>query len=187
VDTILDALNSDDRKQAARLNPLDHKLVLRLLTDYLQQLEQTEAQKAELEGQLEAAQTPDDEEAEETPPSPSGRGAGGEGNEAEIKALKKQLTASKKQLKQLKAQLAQRLTEAHLALSPEEAEQLVLDIACDDLARQLKRYVTAHRQAVIAAVENWWDKYKVTAREIEAERDAAKYKLDGFLEGLGYV
>ena len=63
----------------------------------------------------------------------------------------------------------------------------MLDIARDDLARQLERYVTAHRQAVIAAVENWWDKYKVTAREIEAERDGAKAKLDSFLKELGYV
>jgi len=186
VDTILDALNSDDKKQAARLNPLDHKLVQRLLPDYLQELEGVETRKAELEGRLEAAQTPDDEEAEDLP-SPPGRGAVGEGKEARIKALKKQLTATRKQLKQLKAQLAQRLTEAHLALTPEEAGQLVLAIVRDDLAKELERYVTAHRQTVIAAVENWWDKYKVTAREIEAERDAAKEKLEGFLKELGYV
>ncbi len=182
VDTILDALNADDKKQAAKLNPLDHKLVQRLLPDYLQELEQAEARKAELEGRLEASQTKtNDEEDDEESENEAAL------TEAEIKALKKQLTASKKQLKQLRSQLGQRLTEAHLALSPQEAEQLVLDIACDDLARQLERYVTAHRQAVIAAVENWWDKYKVTAREIEAERDAAKAKLDGFLKELGYV
>ncbi len=182
VDTILDALNSDDKKQAARLNPLDHKLVVRLLPDYLQELEQVEGRKAELEGQIEAAKPKtDDEEGDEDSDNEAAL------SEAEIKALKKQLTATKKQLKQLKAQLAQRLTEAHLALTPEEAEQLVLDIARDDLARQLERYVTAHRQTVIAAVENWWDKYKVTAREIEAERDAAKAKLEGFLKELGYV
>ncbi len=182
VDTILDALNSDDKKQAAKLNPLEHKLVLRLLADYLQELEQVEARKAELEGQIEAAQpkTNDDEGEDDTDSEEAL-------SEAEIKALKKELTASKKQIKQLKAQLAQRLTEAHLALSPEEAEQLVIDIARDDLAEQLKRYVTAHRQAVIAAVENWWGKYKVTAREIEGERDGAKEKLDGFLGELGYV
>lgn len=180
VDTILDALSSDDKKQAAKLNPLDHKLVLRLLADYLQELEQVEAHKAELEGQFEAAQ-PKTEEAEDESDNEEVL------SEAELKALKKELTVNKKQIKQLKAQLAQRLTEAHMALSADEAEQLVLDIARDDLARQLERYVTAHRQTVIAAVENWWVKYKVTTKEIEGARDTAQEKLDEYFRELGYV
>ncbi len=38
-----------------------------------------------------------------------------------------------------------------------------------------------------SAFENWWDKYRVTLRDIEEERDAAKGRLDGFLEELGYA
>lgn len=47
--------------------------------------------------------------------------------------------------------------------------------------------VTSHRLAVVTAVENWWDKYCGTLRDIEGERDAAKARADGFLRGLGYV
>jgi type I restriction enzyme M protein len=46
--------------------------------------------------------------------------------------------------------------------------------------------LTAHRQKAVAAVENEWDKYRVTLRHIDGERDAAKARLDGFLEELGY-
>jgi type I restriction enzyme M protein len=40
---------------------------------------------------------------------------------------------------------------------------------------------------VVEAVENWWGKYRVTLRDIEGERDAAKGRLDGFLAELGYA
>jgi type I restriction enzyme M protein len=36
------------------------------------------------------------------------------------------------------------------------------------------------------AVENWWDKYRVTLQDIERERDAARQQLNEFLSGLGY-
>jgi type I restriction enzyme M protein len=49
----------------------------------------------------------------------------------------------------------------------------VLAIFKDGLTAELERYVTAHRQQVIVAVENWWDKYRVTLQDIEGERDAA--------------
>ena len=73
------------------------------------------------------------------------------------------------------------------ALAMEECQQLVLAIAREDLEAQLNRYVTAHRQQVISAIENWWDKYRVTLREIEAKRDVAARRLDAFLRGLGYA
>ena len=51
----------------------------------------------------------------------------------------------------------------------------------------LARYIAAQRKAIIAAFENWWDKYRVTLTEIEVKRDAAAQALLGFLRGLGYV
>lgn len=57
----------------------------------------------------------------------------------------------------------------------------------DGLIVELERYVTAHRQQVIAALENWWDKYRVTLQDIEVERDAAVRRLSDFMKGLGYV
>ncbi|GAB4371089.1 MAG: hypothetical protein Kow00121_12300 [Elainellaceae cyanobacterium] len=52
---------------------------------------------------------------------------------------------------------------------------------------ELERYGVMHRQQGIAAVENWWDKYRVTLRDIETAQDVAAKQLDEFLKGLGYV
>lgn len=46
---------------------------------------------------------------------------------------------------------------------------------------------TAHRREVVAAVEAWWDKYHVTLRDIECERNAATERLDGFMKALMYA
>ena len=56
----------------------------------------------------------------------------------------------------------------------------------NDMAAHLDAYVTVHRQQIIAALENWWNKYAVSLRQIEAERVAASAKFTGFLKGLGY-
>ncbi|MGS0757043.1 biotin-independent malonate decarboxylase subunit gamma, partial [Roseateles sp. GG27B] len=42
-------------------------------------------------------------------------------------------------------------------------------------------------RACLAALENLWGKYAVTAKQIEAERDAAAQTLQGYLVELGYV
>lgn len=93
----------------------------------------------------------------------------------------------RKRLRELKAQLVERLQEASDALSLEEAQQLVLELFWVDLLAQLERYVTEHRQLVIAAVENWWDKYQVTLGEIEEEEEELNQQLGELLRGLGYV
>jgi len=56
-----------------------------------------------------------------------------------------------------------------------------------DLRRELDRRVVAHRQAVGGVVDGWWSKYRLTLRDVEGERDAAKGRLDGFLKELGYA
>lgn len=242
VDTIKDALeqDEDEKKKQAKFDPLNHKLVGRLMPDYLQDIAEAEAKIAELEQQKEAFEQGEEAEAD----------AGEEGEESEavnvvkdletklkylknlikepkkeLKILKKspllnadkiaelevfierneveiaeideylkpyreivkQLRDAKAELKTLKDELVKRLEVARAALSDEDCRDLVLAIFKDGLIAELERYVTAHRQQVIAAVENWWDKYRVTLQDIEAERDAAAKKLNEFLQGLGYA
>lgn len=55
------------------------------------------------------------------------------------------------------------------------------------MQRILTRYIAAQRGQIVAAFENWWDKYRVTLTEIEGARAEATEKLAGFLKGLGYV
>jgi type I restriction enzyme M protein len=64
---------------------------------------------------------------------------------------------------------------------------LVLEIARAGLAAELERYVAGHRAQVVVAVENWWDKYRVPLREIEAEREVTAERLARFERELGYA
>ena len=47
--------------------------------------------------------------------------------------------------------------------------------------------LTQPQKAIVAAFENWWDKYRVTLTEIESKRDEAAKALQRFLKGLRYV
>ncbi|WVV47779.1 hypothetical protein THH46_27820 [Pseudomonas sp. NA13] len=51
----------------------------------------------------------------------------------------------------------------------------------------VERYIADQRKQIVAAFEDWWDKYRVTLNEIEQKRNAAAEALHGFLKGLGYV
>lgn len=264
VDTIADALKPDEdedgktRSNRDKFDPLNHKLVLQLLPDYLEEIQNAESAIAELEQQREAFERGEDEEAEaEATDGEEGetvnvakelehrrkqlraaikekqqrikwlkRGPSVKDGEsiaalkklgkdttlaeeelaelevaiapveaeiAEIEAklepyneIKKQLSAAKTNLRKLKEQLIDRLRKKRQGLTDADCEVTVLVIFQGGLRSELERYVMAHRQQVIAAVENWWDKYRVTLRDIETERDAAAEQLDQFLKGLRY-
>jgi type I restriction enzyme M protein len=108
-------------------------------------------------------------------------------SEIEKKALRKKLTAARKRSKSLKENLLVRLDLARSKLDPKECEQLVLEISRQDLKIELDRYVADHRQQIIAAIETWWDKYRVNLQDIEIECESAAKKLALFLEELGYA
>lgn len=161
-------------------NPLDHRLVRRLLPQYLEDISELEAKKAELDATIKSANKSaaddEDEESEE------------EGiSEEELKAHKSDLKAVKKKLKTLNDNFKKRLTAAREALDEPAALALVTEILRSQLDDILQRYVADHRQQIVAAFEGWWDKYRVTLTSIETERDAAAGKLREFLGGLGYA
>jgi type I restriction enzyme M protein len=182
VTTIRAALEDTDDSGSKRLDPLNHKLVARLLLDYLDDLRVAEAIVADLVARLDAAKpsVSDDESAVAEPDEDAP-------SESEIRAMKRDLTAARRRQRDLEAELIRRLETAYDALSLTGVQQLALLIMRDDLRTQLDRYVAAHRRQVVAAVENWWDKYRVTARAIETDRDAAAARLAGYLRELGYA
>ena len=67
------------------------------------------------------------------------------------------------------------------------AETLLLTVLRNDMQAILDRYVSAQRQQVVAACENWWDKYRVTLADLEREREGATTTLRGFVQELGYA
>ena len=101
--------------------------------------------------------------------------------------LRNALKDVKKELADHKKVFADHLNVAVDGLAPEEAAKLLLTILHDDMKRIVERYVLGQRQLIVAAFENWWDKYKVTLTEIERDRDAAASQLQQFLKGLKYV
>lgn len=66
VDTIRDALEQDDetQKNQTKFDPLNHKLVVRLMPDYLEEIAEAEARIAQLEQQKEAFERGEEAEAD---------------------------------------------------------------------------------------------------------------------------
>jgi type I restriction enzyme M protein len=166
--------------KSARGNPLDHRLVRALLPEYLDEIEEGEARREELEATIKGATDTSDEDAEdevddEDAPSPT-----------ELAALRKELNGAKRWTKVLEQEFVGRLVAARTHLSREDEQELVLGIAHLDLAEHLATYVDRHRQLVIAVLENWWRKYASTLQTIECERESAMGRLGSFLRDLGY-
>ena len=178
--SILTALDDEQSKD----NPLDHKLVKFLMAEFVEALAELEARKAELDSQIKAA-TPDkgsgedgdDAEADDDEPAV---------DEAQLKDWKKQLAALKKDIKAQVLGLADRLNAAVDALDRAGAATLLLAILRNDMQVILERYISAQRQQVVSAVENWWDKYRVTLTDIEQHRDAVATSLQRYVHALGY-
>jgi type I restriction enzyme M protein len=179
--SILTALDDEQSKD----NPLDHKLVKFLMAEFVEALAELEARKAELDSQIKAA-TPDKdagkdgEEAEGGDDEPAV-------DEAQLKEWKRQLGALKKEIKAKEQGFAHRLNAAVDALGDAGAAALLLAILRNDMQTILERYISAHRQQVVMAFEDWWDKYRVTLTDIESTRDTSAQGLRNFIRQLGYV
>jgi len=106
------------------------------------------------------------------------------------KADKKKITAlnkDKKALEQRLARIDSLVQEIGGQLTGEEAKQLILRKLFDLVNSELQRYLNAEKRQLVAVVENLWDKYAVSSRELEQQRRETLQELDGFLEELGYL
>ncbi len=179
--SIVTALEDKDSKE----NPLEHKLIKCLMSDFVGEINDLEARKAELDSQIKAA-SPTNSEDEE---GESGEETDDEDvvSEAQIKAWRNELTGVKKQLKAKEASFVASIHVAVDALSNEQSAELLLTILHNDMGAIVERYIAAQRKEVVAAVENWWDKYHVTLTDIEGKRDESAKALQGYLKGLRYV
>ena len=106
------------------------------------------------------------------------------------KTDKRKIAALNKDKTMLKARLAK--TDGILSaiggqLTEAEARELILKKLYDLVSNELNRYLNAEKRRLIAVVENLWDKYAVSSRELESQRTETLKTLDGFLRGLGYV
>ena len=107
----------------------------------------------------------------------------------ENKADQKKITALNNDKKALAKRIAH--ADALLAriggqLSEEKACELILTKLYDIAHAELERYLNAEKRSLVLGVENLWDKYAVSSREIEEAREATLRKINETMRGLGY-
>lgn len=107
-----------------------------------------------------------------------------------VKEEKKKLTVLQKDKAALEQRLARidgLLKEIGGQLSEQDAKRLILKKLHDLANKELLRYLNAEKRALLAIVENLWDKYAVSSQTLEAERGNTLEALNGFLKSLGYL
>ncbi len=106
------------------------------------------------------------------------------------KADKKKIAAMKKDKGALQSNvdgINALLAEIGGQLTAEEAKELILQKLYDIIGSEMERYLNAEKRTLIKSVENLWDKYAVSSRELERQREKTLEELNGLLEGLGYL
>ncbi|GIH77862.1 type I restriction-modification system subunit M [Planobispora longispora] len=173
----------DKQKVAAeKRKARDHRVVPALIPDYLAELEEAEAAYAELNAQYKAATAKPSEEDEE-----ADEPAEDQLSEDELKALKSRTAAARKKVGALEDHFLPRLRMAVAALDADSRRDLVLDVLRAQLTSRLESRTAANRRLFESAFRTWADKYAVTLRDLEAQREAVTAKLDIHLKELGYV
>ena len=166
------------RLAAEKRRAREHRVVPVLLPDYLNDLEEAEAKRSELDARVKAASTAADDDVEE----PAEEALGPD----ELKRLKADLAAAKRRVRQVESAFVERLGAAVAELDAEAETALVLRIFEADLQARLDGVFAAGRRALVEQFRAWADKYAVTLRDLVAQRDAAAVRLDTYLKELGY-
>jgi len=72
-------------------------------------------------------------------------------------------------------------------ITEKEARDLILQKHHDIISNQLMRYLNAEKRALIGIFENLYDKYAVSAKKLEQEREKTLTELNVFLKGMKYL
>ena len=104
-------------------------------------------------------------------------------SEAELKELKGRRTKAKRRLKELNNELLEAASRARNELSSEQAQTLAVGILRERLGLALDRRVAMHSRKLAGRYRTWRDKYAVTLRELEAQRNNENERLDQHFTG----
>ncbi|MCF7995021.1 MAG: type I restriction-modification system subunit M [Chromatiaceae bacterium] len=102
------------------------------------------------------------------------------------KALQDKAREFKASIKAIENTRDELVQSAREKISADEARTVIVERLRALLIETYRAYLRVDQRACIKATENLWDKYAVTAKEIEAERDAASAQLAAFFAELGY-
>jgi type I restriction enzyme M protein len=106
---------------------------------------------------------------------------------ARHKTLEDEAKTLKAAIKSTAAKKDELVEQARLKIGRNEARQVIVERLGNELFAIYRGYLRADQRACIAAIENLWSKYAVTAKQIEAERDNAAVELRRYLVELGYA
>src|SRR5690606_30485124 len=102
------------------------------------------------------------------------------------KALEDEVKTLKANIKATASKRDELVDAARKKISQADAQPLISARLKRLLLSTYRNYLKAEQRQCIRAVENRWNKYAVTAKAIEAERDQASQQLQAFLQELGY-
>jgi len=105
---------------------------------------------------------------------------------ARHKALEDEAKSLKADIKAIENKRDELVASAREKISVDEARTVIIERLRTLLLNIYRGYLRTEQRACIWAVENLWNKYAITARQIEAERDEASRELEAFLGELGY-
>jgi type I restriction enzyme M protein len=102
------------------------------------------------------------------------------------KALDEEAKTLKATIKHVENKRDDLVASAREKITADQSRTVIIERLKNLLLDLYGGYLRAEQRACIKAVEDLWDKYAVTARQIEAERDEASRKLQQFFVELGY-
>lgn len=106
------------------------------------------------------------------------------------KSEKRKINALEKDKAALEARIARTeevLEEIGGQLTEEQARELILKKIYDIAYAELNRYLNAEKRAIVAGVENLWDKYAEANQDLEADRTDTMQSLQAMIASLGYL
>jgi type I restriction enzyme M protein len=173
--------NQEELGNDVKFNPFDHRLVHKLLEDYLQELNELDAKRIEIEGKLVIKIISDEQENGEVDNEEE------ELTEEERLQFKKDLKSLNKELRNKKRNFLQQLQKKRESLSEKQCRKLVYEIFKSDLIQQLQRYLNTQKQFIMNCIEGRWYKYHNPLLDIENSRLKSEGKTKKYFNELNYL
>ena len=166
-------LENTKTKNNAKTTLFEHKLVKRLLPDYLEKISDFQNRIDEIEMILNQSENDELEDESEL-------------TSYEIDVKKRELREVKKHLKNLSSELLIRLLKEKEVLGKKEAKTMVMDIFFEDLKSAIQDRISEERRILVSHLEYWLNKYQISLRSIENDRNQFQNEMETFLGDLGY-
>lgn len=168
---------TEDDKNAPDLT---EQAAIRLLAaGALDQRRELATEAARLDAEIKAGETSGDEDDDDVEPE------GAIGSD-ELKKLKAARTKANRDLKTIDTGLLATARSTLVGMSAEAATDLVIGELRSRIEQLLDSHYSGIERQATAWYDNLADKYGITLRDLEAERDAAAARLDKHLLELGY-